>query len=52
MDADVSAYPVLEQGDLLLGQGVRLGNNGNEVDLLMQPPHEFDVDRFQPEYQL
>jgi hypothetical protein len=49
---DCIAYPVLEQGDLLLGQSIRLGNNGNKVDLLMQPPHKLDIDRFQPECQL
>ena len=35
--------PGLELGDLLVGHGVRLGNNGNQVDLLVQSTHELIV---------
>lgn len=43
------AHPLLEAGDLLIGKGVRLGNDRNEVDLLMQSSHKLDIDRFEPE---
>lgn len=42
------AYPLLEQGDLLVGKGVGLGNDRNEVDLLMQSSHKLDIDWFEP----
>jgi hypothetical protein len=41
-------HSLLEQANLLLGQGIGLGNDGNQVDLLVKSPHEFDVDWFEP----
>jgi hypothetical protein len=40
----VATHPLLEEDDLLLGQGVRLGNHRDEVDLGVESPHELDID--------
>lgn len=40
-------YASLEVGDLLICQGVCLGDDGNEVHSGVQLPHELDIDRFQ-----
>ena len=45
-------HSLLEQANLLLGQGISLGNDGNQVDLLMKSPHEFDINWFEPFCQL
>jgi hypothetical protein len=45
-------HSLLEQANLLLGQSIGLGNDGNQVDLLVKSPHEFDVDWFEPWCQL
>jgi hypothetical protein len=39
---------LLEQANFLLGKGIGLGNDGNQVDLLVKPPHEFDIDWLKP----
>jgi hypothetical protein len=45
-------HSLLEQADFLLGQGIGLSNDGNQVDLLVKSSHEFDIDWFEPFYQL
>ena len=40
-------YPSFELGDLFVRQGIRLGDNGNEVDFGVELPHELDVNRLQ-----
>ena len=45
-------HSLLEQANFLLGQGIGLGNDGNQVDLLVKSPHELDVDWFEPFFQL
>jgi hypothetical protein len=40
-------HPLLEVGDFFVGQGIRLGNDGNEVDFGVQPTHEFNVNLLQ-----
>lgn len=42
-----STYALLEQGDLLVGQGIGLGDNGDQVDLGVQAAHNLDVQRLQ-----
>ncbi len=39
----LSSYPLLEGGNFLVGHGITLGNDGNQVDLLMQSLHELDI---------
>jgi hypothetical protein len=41
-------HSLLEQANLLLGQSISLGNDGNQVDLLVKSPHELDIDWFEP----
>jgi hypothetical protein len=41
------AHPLLEQSDLLVGQSVGLGDDGDEVDLGVQPAHELDINGFE-----
>ncbi len=43
----VQAYSGLEGGNLLIGEGVSLGNDGNQVDLGVQALHDLDVQRLQ-----
>lgn len=38
-------YPVLEGGDLLVRDGIRLGDDGDQVDLGVQPLHDLNVKR-------
>ena len=40
-------HPLLEVGDFFVGQGIRLGDDGNEIDFGVQPTHEFDVNLLQ-----
>lgn len=42
--SNVAENPGLELGDLFIRHGVGLGNHGDEVDLLMESSHEFNVD--------
>lgn len=44
-----ATHPLLEEDDLLLGQGVRLGNHRDKVDLGVESPHELDVDGLETE---
>lgn len=37
------SHPLFEVGDFLVSQGVCLGDNGDEINFLMQPTHELDV---------
>lgn len=41
-------HSLLEHGDLLVGKGVRLGNDRDEVDLLVQSSHKLDIDGLKP----
>lgn len=41
------AHPLFEGSDLVIGQGISLCDDGNEVDLVMQFAHELDIDRSQ-----
>lgn len=43
----VCTHPLLEVSDLIIGQGIRLGNNRNKVDFGVQPAHEFNVNLLQ-----
>ena len=38
---------LLEKSDFLVGQGIRFGNDRDEVDFGMQSAHELDIYRFQ-----
>lgn len=40
-------YSLLEQSHFFVGQGVGLGDDGNQVDLGVQPAHHFDIQRLQ-----
>lgn len=40
-------YSGLEVGNLLIGEGIRLGNDGDQVDLGVQASHDLDVQRLQ-----
>lgn len=40
-------YPLLESSDLLVGQSIGLGNDGDEVDLGVKTFHHLDVQRLQ-----
>jgi hypothetical protein len=42
------SYTLLELDYFLVGHGVRLGNNGDQVHFGMQASHEFDVNLLQP----
>ena len=44
-----AASPCLgfEEGDLLLGEGVRLGDDGDDVDLVVQLLHELNIQGLQ-----
>lgn len=41
-------YPLLELFDLGRGEAVGLGNQRDDVHLVLQGSHELDVDRTQP----
>ena len=41
------AYPLLESGNLVVRQRVRLGDDGDQVDLGVQASHDLDVERLQ-----
>ena len=43
-----AAYALLEADDLLVGQGVRLGDNRDQVDLSVQAAHELDINLLEP----
>lgn len=42
-----TSYPLFESRDLIIGQSVRLRNNGNQVDLGVEPTHHLDVQGLQ-----
>lgn len=43
MYAEVATYSGLEAGNLLIGKSVRLGNDGDKVDLGVKSAHDLDV---------
>jgi hypothetical protein len=43
----VSTHPFFKFRYLLLGHGVRFGNDGNQVHTVVQLPHEVDIDLLQ-----
>lgn len=43
----INAYSGLESGDLLVGEGVGLGNDRDQVDLGVQALHDLDIQRLQ-----
>jgi len=49
---NVAEDTLLEESNLLLGEGVGLGNDGDEVDLGVQALHELNVDGLEPAGQL
>lgn len=42
------AYALLEADNLLVGQGVRLGDDGNQVHLGVEAAHNLDIDLLEP----
>jgi hypothetical protein len=46
-NAQTQTHPLLELNNLLICQGICLGNNRNQVDLGMEPPHNLDIQRLQ-----
>lgn len=40
-------YSLLEKGNLFVGQGISLGNDGNQVDLGVQAAHHLNVQRLE-----
>lgn len=42
--SDVGQDALLEEDDFFVGHGIRLGNDGDQVDLLVESSHELDVD--------
>ena len=42
-----STYTLLEGRDLVVGEGVRLGDDWDEVDLGVQAAHDLDIERLQ-----
>jgi hypothetical protein len=40
---EFEAYPSLECNNLLIGHGISLGNDWDQVDLGMQSAHDFDI---------
>jgi len=42
------AYTLLEADNLLIGQGVRLGDDGDQVNLGVQAAHKLDIDLLEP----
>jgi hypothetical protein len=40
-------YTLLESGNLLVGQSISLGNDGNQVDLGVETAHDLNVQRLQ-----
>jgi hypothetical protein len=38
----------LERSDLVIRKSIRLGDDGDKIDLLVQTAHELDVDRLEP----
>lgn len=40
-------YPLLECGNFLVGHGITLGNNWDQVDLVVQSLHELDIKSFE-----
>ena len=47
---NVSPYLSFEHVDLLDGAGVRLADDGDDVDLVVQPPHELHIHTTQQTY--
>lgn len=43
----IATYSGLKVGDLLIREGIRLGNDGNQVDLGMKTTHDLDVQGLQ-----
>ena len=41
------AYASLEAGNLFIGKGIRLGDDGNQVDLVVKATHNLNVERLQ-----
>lgn len=42
-----NTYSLLEQSNLLIGQGIGLGNDGDQVDLGVQAAHDLDIQRLE-----
>jgi hypothetical protein len=43
-----ATYALLEANDLLVGQGVSLGNDGDQVNLSVKAAHNLDIDLLEP----
>lgn len=41
------SYPLLEHGDFIVGQSIGLGDHWNQVDLVVQSAHNFNVEGLQ-----
>jgi hypothetical protein len=46
--SSASAYPGLEFRDLVIRQGICLGDDRNKVDFGMKPTHDLNIEGFQP----
>jgi hypothetical protein len=44
---DLNTYTLLEGGNLVIGEGVRLCDDGNEVDLGVQAAHNLNIERLE-----
>jgi hypothetical protein len=44
---DSKTYTLLEGGNLIIGESIRLGDDGNEVDLGVQAAHDLNIERLE-----
>lgn len=42
-----TTYTLLEEEEIILSQGISLGNDRNQVDAGAQSLHDFDIERLQ-----
>lgn len=47
VELELTEHPLFQDPELILGEGVGLGNDGNEVDTLVDHLHVDDVDGFE-----
>lgn len=41
-----NAYALFESLDLVFGQSIGLGNDRDEIDSVVEPPHKLDIESF------
>jgi hypothetical protein len=44
---DSGTYTLLEGGNLIIGESIRLGDDGNEIDLGVQAAHDLNIERLE-----